>query len=213
MNQTFTPTSWTGKQNRDEAPKLPIVANAPFYLLHSPFSWELVELEGEWIWLPSFGELYEMAGVNGVEEIRQGPDSTLARMRLEDKGILVLPREFGYLTRYETKFGGYHYRLIWDVPKIIGNKVFWNLNETEFNKWRLSLIETGVIDAPEIEVIEAKRALLDRKIDRKIKFQHVPEVKKELDELYSLRTRMLAAYNGETETKTKKTKKEKSNAN
>lgn len=194
MTQTFTPTSWTGKSQKDEAPKLPIIPNAPFYLLHSPFSWDLAQLKDEWVWLPSFGELYEIAGVNGVQETRQGADSTYSRMKLEEKGILVLPREFGYLTRYETKFGGYHYRLLWDVPKIIGNKVYWNLNEDEYNQWRLDLLESGVINPPEIEVIEAKRALLDRKIDRKIKFQHVPEVKKELDELYALRSRMLEAY-------------------
>jgi len=128
---------------------------------------------------------------------------------MEEKGIFVIPREYGYLTRYETKYGGYHYRLIWDLPKIIGNKVYWNLNDVEYNKWRLSLLETGVIDYPEIEVIEAKRALLDRKIDRKIKFQHVPEVKKELDELYSLRSRMVEAYNAIHEPKATKTKKGK----
>ena len=194
MSTTFTPTAWTGTRQQT-APLLNVMPNAPFYLLHSPFSWELVQMQSVWVWLPQFGQLYEIAGVNGVEDTPQGADSTVARMKIMESGQTVIPRDFGYIARYETKYGGYHYRMRWDVPKQIGNKIYWNTDTDAYNEWRLSLVETGVISPPEIEVIQSKVSLLDRKIDRKLKFQHIPEVKTELDELYALKQQMQDAYN------------------
>jgi len=193
MSTTFTPSSWTGTRQQT-APLLNVMPNAPFYLLHSPFSWELVQMNGQYVWLPHFGQLHEIAGVNGIEETRQGADSTVARMKLMENGQTVIDREYGYIARYETKSGGYHYRMKWDVPKQIGSKVFWNTDTDAYNDWRLSLVQMGIIDPPEIEVIQSKVALLDRKIDRKLKFQHIPEVKKDLDDLYDLKQQMHDAY-------------------
>lgn len=192
--QTFTPSTWTGTRQTSAAPKLQMMPNAPFFLLHHPFSWELVKHDDEWTWLPTFGQLHEIAGVNGIEETPQGPDSTVSRMRLMDSGQTVIDREYGYIARYETVYGGYYYRLRWDVPKTIGKKTFWNTDEQGFNEWRLALVTEGIIAAPEIEVVQSKISMIDRKIDRRLKFQHVPEVKTEIDELYDLKKNMQAAY-------------------
>lgn len=192
---TFTPSTWTGKRASTDNAKLPLNANAPFYLLHHPNQWELVQLEsGDWRWLPTFGQLHEIAGVNGIEDTRQGPDSTVARMKIQERGQIVLDREFGYVSRYETKNGGYYYTLRWDIPKIIGNKVYWNTDTDGYNTWRLELMEIGVIKSPEIEIVQEKISMLDRKIDRRMKLQHIPEIKKEIDELYKLKKQMDDAY-------------------
>jgi hypothetical protein len=206
---TFTPTTWTGKQTAAENPKLKILPNAPFFLLHSPFSWELVEMgDGEWKWLPHFGHLYEIAGVNGVVETPRGPDSTVSRMKMGDAGQQVLDREFGYVARYETTYGGYYYCMRWDVPKVIGSKVYWNHDKEGYNTWRWELVEMGIIQKPEDEVIQSKIALLDRKIDRRLKLQHIPEIKKEIDGLYALKKQMKDSFEAmfRDTTKTKKTK-------
>lgn len=209
MSTTFTPSAWTGTRQQT-APLLNVMPNAPFYLLHSPFSWELVQMNDAYVWLPTFGLLYEIAGVNGIEETAQGADSTVARMKLMENGQTIIDREYGYIARYETKSGGYHYRMKWDVPKQIGSKVFWNTDTAGYNEWRLSLVEMGIIDPPEIEVIQSKLALLERKIDRKLKFQHIPEVKTDLDALYTLKKQMTDAYDAihaDDNTKSKRTKK------
>ena len=92
---TFTPTTWTGTKAPAENPKIKILPNAPFYLLHHPFSWELVDTgDGDWEWLPTFGQLYEIAGVNGVEDTPRGPDSTMSRMRLMDGGQTTIDRDW-----------------------------------------------------------------------------------------------------------------------
>lgn len=203
MSTTFTPSAWTGTRQQT-APLLNVMPNAPFFLLHSPFQWELVQMSDGHVWLPQFGMLHEVAGVNGVEDTPQGADSTVARMKLMERGTTVISREYGYIARYETKYGGYHYRLKWDLPKQIGNKVYWNTDTAGFNEWRLSLVQMGEIAPPEIEVIQSKCALLDRKIDRKLKFQHIPEVKTELDDLYALKKQMQDAYDSMHEQKTTK---------
>ena len=217
MSTTFTPTSWTGTR-QETAPRLNVMPNAPFYLLHSPFAWELTQMGDTWVWLPQFGQLHEIAGVNGVESTPQGADSTMSRMKLMENGQTVISRDFGYIARYETKHGGYHYRLKWDIPKQIGNKVYWNTDTAAFNEFRLSLVEMGVVAPPEVEVVLSKQHLLDRKIDRKLKFQHIPEVKKELDELYGLKKLMQSAYDAihavnddppETKAKTTKSRSKK----
>jgi len=211
--ETFTPSTWTGKRASTDNAKLPLNGNAPFYLLHHPNQWELVQLEsGKWRWLPTFGQLHEIAGVNGIEDTRQGPDSTVARMKLQERGQLVLDREFGYVSRYETKGGGYYYTLRWDIPKIIGNKVYWNTDTDGYNLWRLELMEIGVIKNPEIEIVQEKISMIDRKIDRRMKLQHIPEIKKEIDELYALKKQMDDAYKSihsddDSDTDAKTTKK------
>lgn len=192
--QTFTPSTWTGNTQKASTPKLNMMPNAPFYLLHHPFSWELVKVADKWQWLPTFGILHEIAGVNGIEETPQGADSSVARMRLIDAGQTIIDREYGYIARYETVNGGYHYRLRWDLPKTIGNKTYWNTDEDGYNEWRLALVQENIVDAPEIEVVQSKINMVDRKIDRRLKFQHVPEVKTELDELYALKKNMQQAY-------------------
>lgn len=205
---SFTPTSWTGHKRQSDAPKVSNYPNAPFYLLHSPFAWELVQLnEKHWAWLPQFGQLNEIAGVNGIEETAQGADSTITRVKLQEKGINVIDREFGYIARYETKFGGYFYTLKWNMPKIIGSKTYWNMDEAGFNEFRLQLIEMGVIAYPEIEVVQSKMKMLDKKIDRRLKMQHIPEIKKEIDGLYDLRKTMMQTFEDAVNPKPKSKKR------
>ena len=208
---TFTPTTWTGKKAANENPRIKILPNAPFYLLHHPFSWELVDIgDGEWSWLPTFGQLYEIAGINGIIETPRGPDSSVSRMKLMDAGQTIIDREFGYIARYETTYGGYFYCMKWDIPKVIGSKVFWNHDTIGYNQWRQELIGLGVIAPPELEVVQSKMALLDRKIDRRLKMQHIPEIKKEIDGLYGLKKQMMESYeslvNPKPKSKSKKSK-------
>lgn len=190
----FTPQSWTGTAQKSDQPKLNVHPNAPFYYMHHPFSWELVNHNDKYIWLPCFSMLREIAGVNGVEQTPQGPDSTISRMRFAESGFKILDRDFGYVARYETVHGGYYYCNRFNIPKIIGNKVFWNMDKSGWNEFRLSLIENEIIHKPEIEVIEEMRIDVDRKIDRRVSLQHLPEIKKEIDALYDTKNQMIASF-------------------
>lgn len=193
--ETFTPTTWTGATRNEHVQKVNNRGNAPFFLSHHPFQWELVQTADDvFEWLPTFSKINEMAGVNGVQHTPSGVDSTVTRMKMSDKGHTILEREFGYVTRYPSKQGGFYYAMKWDVPKIIGNKTFWKHDEQGYNEWRKLLISEGIIERPEIEIIELKLNDIDRKIDRRLKNQHIPEIKKEIDGLYEIKRQMKSAF-------------------
>ena len=72
------------------------------------------------------------------------------------------------------------------------------------------VVELGIIQKPEDEVVQSKIALLDRKIDRRLKLQHIPEIKKEIDGLYALKRQMKESFEAMlTESKTKSKSKSK----
>lgn len=193
--ETYTPTSWTGVKPAVQTPTLNIRRNSPFYLMHSAFQWELVNVaDDEWEWLPSFSILHETAGVNGVVQTRDGVDSTHTRIKFMEQGYTIIDREFGYVTRYPCRRGGYYYCLKFNRPKTIGEQVFWRMNEDEYNDFRRSLIDVGVIDKPEDEVIELLLKNVDRRIGRRVTDQHIPEIKAQIDELYDLKKRMTESY-------------------
>lgn len=191
---TYTPTSWTGNKQVDDSPRITEYSNSPFYLMHHPFQWELVATDKGFEWLPTFSRLNEEAGVNGVVQTRTGVDSSHSRVKFMERGYHILEREFGYITRYQTKHGGWYYCLIWDIPKIIANQTFWNHDVDGYNEFRQQLIQTGVIEKPEMEIIELKIREVDRRIDRRLKNQHIPEIKKEIDDLYTVKKSMRDAY-------------------
>lgn len=210
---TFTPTSWTGHKQNEHVPKVANRGNAPFYLSHSPFQWELVKTADDvFEWLPTFSIINEIAGVNGVQQTPNGVDSTVTRMKMMEKGHQILEREFGYIARYPSKWGGHYYAMKWDVPKVIGTKTFWNHDSAGYNAWRKLLITEGIIDKPEIEVIEMKMSNVETKIERRLKNQHIPEIKKEIDGLYEIKRQMKSAFdlmwNPESKSKSRKKKGE-----
>ena len=113
-----------------------VQSNDPFYLTHHREQWELVETNGKYEFLPQFGKLIEMAGVNGVESVRGGVDSVMARAELQEQGITVLPMEMGYLTRFPTKTGGWYYTLKWNSPKELAGRLLSKLDVESWNNFR-----------------------------------------------------------------------------
>ena len=195
---------WTGNTPQSAAPRLNISPNAPYYMMHHPAQWELV-IEGDKAeWLPTFSTLYEIAGVNGVQSTPAGPDSTMARVNFMDKGYTILPQELGYQTRYPTKVGGYYYTSIWDQPKQVGTKLFWSTDEAAYNEWRRDLLKNGTIQPPEPEILELLVERHEKRIERNISMQHIPEIAKRLDEMRDQLTAMQQASGAKAEPAPKK---------
>lgn len=202
---------WTGNTPQSAVPRLNISPNAPYYMMHHPAQWELV-IEGDTAeWLPTFSTLYEIAGVNGVQSTPAGPDSTMARVNFMDKGFTILPQDLGYQTRYPTKVGGYYYTSIWDQPKQVGTKLFWTTNEAGYNQWRRDLLDNGIIQPPEPEILELLVERHEKRIERNISMQHIPEIAKRLDEMRDQLTAMQQASGAKAEPAPKK-RRSKTNA-
>ena len=158
-----------------------VQSNDPFYLTHHRDQWELVETNGKFEFLPQFGKLIEMAGVNGVESVRGGVDSVMARAELQEQGITVLPMEMGYLTRFPTKTGGWYYTLKWNSPKEIAGRLLSKLDVEAWNNFRRELVASGVLDTIDPDLVEIMVHDLEREKDRLVPQQHIPERKLEME--------------------------------
>ena len=173
---------WTGyKANKQTA--LPEKPNHPFWLMHHPMTcWELVQIEDDHFWLPTFRKLFDMPGCNAVRMVQngRGADSTMARVQMMDNGFEILDLEFGYQQRFPSRFGGHIYKEIWTTPKVIGNRVIWNYNHKEYDLWRKQLLDDGIIEKPDPDVLDILIERQERRIERNAQRGHIPHIQKQI---------------------------------
>jgi len=160
-----------------------------FIFMHHPNTWDLVETENSWEILPLLTKFQLIAGLNGVK-LRPGGgvDSTAARAAFMDQGWTFIPVEKikdGYLREFDGTRGPIYVDK-WTLPRKIGSsvnaKVVWDTDQEGYNSFRRSLLEDGTIDKPDPSTLEWKIELLKKRIGRKIKSSHIPQVQKEIDE-------------------------------
>lgn len=148
-----------------------------FYMMHHPHSWEPVEVAtGDWEWLPKLKQLLLKPGVNGVRTNPGGGiDDSQARINFQDRGWTVLPRDLGYVVRYQCQ-GGKTYYPLWDVPHKMGNRVVVRYNPEAYNEFRRGLVLDGVVNPPEPEALEIVLDDLQHRVNRNAVNIHVPTV-------------------------------------
>lgn len=168
------------------AAQLPRLKASPYFLLmHHPLGWEACEVEGRGLcWLPRLKRLIFAAGSNGIRQGRRGggPDPSLAIASHTERGWRFIPEDYdgGYVDRYECT-GGIRYMTKFESPKNLGNRTVIRGDDAKWNLFRLSLVENGVIPAPEPEILED---LMDRqrnRISRSQKHIHIPAVADKLE--------------------------------
>ena len=193
--------AYKGTSRPERAGQLPLTRGSPFFLMHHPMSWEYVESAKKW--LPTFATLPEEAGINGVRQTQSGPpDSRNARVEHQDLGYTILDyRSLEYLTRHPTHDGGYIYSLIFSNPKVLGGKVFWKLNEKDYNVWRNSLLEEGHIDQPDPDAISLLIERWNRRITRHYRNSHLRDADKKIKAMEKTLLAMKKAHSELTKTK------------
>ena len=176
----MTNQPWTGG-DVSKASALPIKPNSPFWYMHHPNTcWEFIFHREKWMFVPTFRRLFELAGVNGVRMVpRGGTDSQMARVRMMDNGFEVLEWDLGYQTRHMTRNGGYYYTSIWDSPKVIGNRVVWKVDTKSFNDWRVELMEQGVIDFPDLDILSFFVDMQQKRVERNEGKNMTPRIQKQ----------------------------------
>tara|TARA_R110000824_G_scaffold78664_4_gene198459 strand:- start:18697 stop:19341 length:645 start_codon:yes stop_codon:yes gene_type:complete len=153
----------------------------PFFLIFNPGEWELGEVGGSATWLPTLALLWEVPGVNNVRGTRNGADSSMARVKLEEQGRTVLPQSLGYVKRLPARGGAWHYCLTWDHTRKIGNKTLTRHDSEGYNRWRLELMESGTIPRPDPDVLEIAIERLSDRVRRHAARANIPGVKAKLD--------------------------------
>jgi len=189
----FKPQPFMGHESKLQSERLPILANAPFYLTHHPIQWELVEEGKKLHWLPILSKLHEIPGVQGVQAIRGGgADSTHAQARAMKQGKTILPWSLGYLTRYPAK-GGFYYCIKFSIPKKLGRNVLTKLDQKAWNAFRRDLIVNGHIEPMDEDMIPIFVQEQQRSLENLYRQQHIPEIKERIDEIYSTIEKMKKA--------------------
>ena len=176
----MTNQPWTGADvSKNHA--LPIKPNQPFWYMHHPNTcWEFIQHREQWMFVPTFRRLFELAGVNGVRMVpRGGTDSQMARVRMMDNGFEVLEWDLGYQTRHLTRNGGYYYTSVWDSPKVIGNRVVWKVDTQAFNDWRVELMEEGVIAFPDLDILSFFVDMQQKRVERNEGKNMTPRIEKQ----------------------------------
>lgn len=185
---------WTGADiTRNNA--LPIKPNQPFWYMHHPNTcWDFVQHKEKWLFLPAFRRLFELAGVNGVRMVpRGGTDSQMARVRMMDDGFEVLEWDLGYQTRHATRSGGWYYSSIWEVPKVVGNRVVWKHDSVSFNDWKEQLLEEEVVQKPDMDILTFFIDMQEKRVERNEGKTMTPRIKK-LYEKDVLKLEMMNKY-------------------
>jgi len=169
-----------GPQDMQEKPILVIrntgvdKPNPRFHLVHYPSDWEWVDGYGL---LPGLTKANEIAGANGCaprhQLARVGPNNPVSPAAMlngiANKGGIVIPyndprivKYFGrrngyYALGYETTLGKW-YVMPWERPmQVAGGNIQWNTKESNIKdlEFRRFLRESGILPAPEPEVIQA----------------------------------------------------------
>ena len=153
----------------------------PFFLVFDPGEWELGDIDGAPVWLPSLAVLWEVPGVNNVRSTRNGPDSSLARLKVEEQGRTVLPQSLGYVKRLRARGGRWHHCLTWDHTRQVGNKTLTRHDDQGYNRWRQELIENDTIPKPDPDVLEITIERLSDRVRRHASRANIPGVKAKLD--------------------------------
>ena len=191
---------FAGRTGNDGGERIKLPPNNPFFLIIGIYDWDLSKIEGKWEFLPTFSVLQETPGINGVRSRPDGTtDSRAARMKLQEQGFYILPHSLNYIQEFTTLNGAPHYQDIWSTPRKVGNKILWKTDEKALNEFKRNLIKNGHVGIPDEDIKTMLEDKLGRRIDRRIKDQHLPEVKKEITELKEMLKNIDKAFNDVTQ--------------
>ena len=194
MNYTDLSQPWQQKTQVER--RLPRRGNNSFFYAHFPSNWELYFFEVEVkkgkgtstqmkpMLLPDLHSISESPGCNGVRDIGNGKgDSTYMKARMMSQQWTILePFKHDYLRIYPCIGGKYHTDRF-QTLELLGKEVIETQNKEEFANWRRELVLNEHIKPPHPHIIKKKIMELQRSIEKKIRSQHIPEMKKRLDEL------------------------------
>tara|TARA_R100000664_G_C2756524_1_gene144435 strand:- start:1889 stop:2530 length:642 start_codon:yes stop_codon:yes gene_type:complete len=180
---------------------LPVRANNRFFYKHHPKNWELYYFEidtgkkiiNKPVWLPDLHVHHETPGVNGTRGFTGNPDSGLTRTRLVDKGWVVInANQHDYLRKYPARKGAYWADKFTRLENI-GGELVKTFEHDNFAKWKLELMQNGVISLPHKTFLQRKMMDTQRRIQRHTRNQHIPEIAAKLQGLQDLHDDMKKA--------------------
>ena len=174
--------------------RLPVNPNHPFYYKHWPANWDFVYLEKKvgkkvkkiGVFAPSVDMERVVPGVNGVHQIEGEIGDPSSRMgKLQQKGYVVLqPDRHDYMTVYPARYGGRYHAPKWEKIRVLAGQVIKKFDKEAFLEWKIQLMIDGYLQGPEDHFVELKIIEEEKLPNRFLSEQHLPEIKKKLEEQY-----------------------------
>lgn len=167
MSATFQ-TSATGPSIQGRAAErpgsmrelLPTNASPPFWYLHHPGKWQLVDGE----WLPQLTEMRADPGVNRVDKDGNTDQAELSYRR---KGWTIIPWDLepgGYCVAFEGHRGPVHMSK-WEKPSVFAGQLTVKSDTAGYWAFCRRLLADGVIARPDERFIDLIIADHTRKVD------------------------------------------------
>ena len=69
---------------------------------------------------------------------------------------------------------------------VLGRKVIWKFDTQSFNRWRLDLLEDGVIAAPDEDVLTLLIDAKSKRVERNAMKTHIPAIKENYDKDFQI---------------------------
>ena len=167
MSATFQ-TSATGPSIQGRAAErpgsmrelLPTPASPPFWYLHHPGKWQLVDGE----WLPQLTEMRADPGVNRVDKDGNTDQAELSYRR---KGWTIIPWDLepgGYCVAFEGHRGPVHMSK-WEKPSVFAGQLTIKSDTAGYWAFCRRLLAEGIIARPDERFIDLIIADHTRKVD------------------------------------------------
>lgn len=140
--------------------QLPTNASPPFWYMHHPARWQLVEGE----WLPQLSEMRSDPGVNRVDKDGNTDQAELAYRR---KGWTIIPWDLepgGYCIAFEGHRGPVHMSK-WEKPSVFAGQLTIKSDSAGYWAFCRRLLADGVIARPDERFIDIIISDQARKVD------------------------------------------------
>lgn len=153
-------------------PRLPVEPR--FWLCVHAKDWSIVEVDGKPVWAPEVRKVPQIAGVNGIRHTKTGLDTSHTRTKMSDNGWIFIPENPPYLREIEAE-GGTTYVDAWTrVRAYPDGSVEVSRDEVAFNRWRVSLVEKGIIEPIRPSVIARLKRIQEKRWGRHVDQAHIP---------------------------------------
>lgn len=139
---------------------LPVPASAPFWFIHHPARWQLVNGE----WLPQLSEMRTDPGLNRIDK---DGNADQAELHYRRKGWTIIPWEVepgGYCVAFDGQSGLVHLSK-WQTPSVFGGVVSYRSDAAGYWAFCLRLREEGIIPIPDERWLDLIIADQARRVD------------------------------------------------
>ncbi len=182
--QQYEGESYAGEVVNDRPPLRCAGAPAFRFMVH-PEQWEFVmhtdDPKDGGRWLPRIKRMSRAPGVNGVRHAARGGDLQTQAWHREN-GFQILDynatqdgQSYMRVERNTTSGQPLHHDR-WHSFKVVGNRVFPVRDIQGWNDWRAWLVESGLVEPPDPDVLEAILSTKQNNIRRTTALQHLPEM-------------------------------------